>query len=196
MFELSQEQLALWNALTPLQQRVCTYKLEAKYSDAECYRRAGGRAKSDGSVRTSVSEIMANPNVVAYLNAMAKSSVTDKVMKRQEMAERLSLLAQTKVTDVIDFHPGKDLIDPDTGDIVKGQTFWSLKDPEDMGGAGLLAIKEVTAGRNGLTIKLHDQMVAMKQLSDLAGMNAPIKTETVVKRSLEDFYDETDNPDK
>ena len=39
------------------------------------------------------------------------------------------------------------------------------------------SISEVTAGKDGIKIKQHSPLQAMKMLSDMQGFNAPMKTE-------------------
>ena len=60
-----------------------------------------------------------------------------------------------------------------------------------MTGAGPAAISELTAGRKGLTVKLHDQVSAMKQLADLMGWNKQqieLSGEVGIRKTLDDFY--------
>ena len=41
----------------------------------------------------------------------------------------------------------------------------------------MAAISELTAGKDGLKIKLHDPKAAIKQLAEMRGWEAPKKTE-------------------
>jgi len=66
-----------------------------------------------------------------------------------------------------------------------------LKPVDEMSNGGICAISELTAGKDGLKVKLHDQKAAMKQLAELMGYNKPQQVEVTVKKSLSDFYDES-----
>jgi phage terminase small subunit len=94
-------------------------------------------------------------------------------MTRQEMLERLTGFARTEITDLVDINEDVMVVTPD-GEEVK-QSFWALKDPSRIGGAGTAAISEITASKDGIKFKMHDQKTCMKQIADLEGYNAAVR---------------------
>ena len=115
-------------------------------------------------------------------------------MSKNEMLENLTKMARTTINDVVDTTELLVVtLNKETGEIeedVRGQTVWQLKMLEDIEKGAHSAIKELTAGKQGLTIKMHDQMAAMKQISAMLGYDAPVKTDnfnTNIK-TMADFY--------
>ncbi len=194
--EFSDEQVALWNSLTTLQKNFIKQKLEGK-TNVAAYFAAGGRAKDYKGATDSASVINKNKNVVDMLAVFDGITFSSLVMSRDEMAERLSVLARTSVDDVITFTTGDDeLMNMQTGEVFTGQERWCLKAAKDMQNAGIMAIQEITATKDGLKIKMHDPKTAMKQLSELLSYDAPRQLEVKVERSLSDFYNDlTGNDD-
>ena len=188
--ELDEETLELFHALTSLQRGVTTAKLnDPSMSDYEAYKAGGGKAKKAVTGRTSVSEILINPNVVKYMRAMRELGFAASVMSRHEMAAILSKLGKTTMDDVVNRHNGGEFKDVETGRIVDGQTFWSVKPADEMQNAGSAAIKELSAGKDGMKVKLHDPLVAMKQLAELGGYNKPQEHRVATTvMSLDEFY--------
>lgn len=190
--ELDDEAVRLFHALTPLQKGVTIAKLgDPSMSDYEAYKIGGGKGKSFTSCRTSVCQIFTKLSVTKFMHAMQELRFASMIMSRNEMAARLTDLAKTSTSDVVDMHVGRKLKDVETGAIVDGQTFWSVKPVDEMTNAGTAAIKELSAGKDGMKVKLHDPLIAMKQLAELAGYNKPQEhrvASTVM--SLEDFYND------
>lgn len=194
--ELSDEQVSAFHALTRLQQGVVLGTLEGLTQRA-AYRRAGGKAKSEESADTSVIQILSNLKVRNFLDSIRKvqldSSATklaSSIMSREEMLERLTAMARTNIDDVISLH-NNPLIDEESGEVV-AQAGWSFKDPDKMTGAGTAIISELTAGKDGLKVKTHSQVAAMKQIADLQGYNKPteikLSGEVTTRARLDDFY--------
>lgn len=192
---LTEEQLEMYNGLTKLQKSVSLKKLQG-LSDVDAYLAGNGKAKSDNSRRASASEILTNPNVVAFIESFNSQIVSQAIMGREEMLERLTLMARSNVTDLVEINNNVVVDDPEQGKIM--QSFWSLKDKENMPEGALSSIHELTSGKEGLKIKVHDQKAAMKQIADLEGFNAatrlavggdpdapPIKSEDVPNDPLE-----------
>ena len=68
-FEMTDEQKALFDALTPLQQKVSTHSLSGK-SNIDSYKLGGGKAKRQETAESCASEILSNPKVKAFLVVM------------------------------------------------------------------------------------------------------------------------------
>lgn len=167
--ELTEEQLAMFNALTNLQQKVCLKSLEG-LNDIESYKQSGGTAKNDNTAAATVSTMLSNVKVAAFLTSMKEGRLTDLIMSREEMLERLTLLSRTSMSDVVDI--STDVLTTDEeGNPVK-QSYWSLKDFDKMGHGGVDAISELSSSKEGLKIKLHDAKQTMKQISTIQGYEA------------------------
>lgn len=168
--ELSDDQVEAFHALTRLQQGMVVETLRGlKPSDA--HRAAGGKCKNEDNRTRIAGEILRNPSVDSFLQSFKQEravKLAEVVMSRDEMAQRLTAIARTRVDDLLILN-NKEYIDED-GEVVQ-QGGWAFKEVEDMTGAGPAAISELTAGKKGLTVKLHDQVSAMKQLADLMGWN-------------------------
>ena len=179
--ELSDHQVDSFHALTRLQQGVALGVLEG-LSQREAYRRAGGKAKLDVTADAACSRILTDVKVRNFLDSVrpvqvgnSAKVIANSIMSRQEMLERLSSIARTNIDDVISLH-NNPLIDEETGEVV-AQAGWAFKDTSDMTGAGTALISELTAGKDGLKIKTHSQVAAMKQIADLEGYNKPQQLE-------------------
>lgn len=171
--KLTQEQKDMFDALSPLQQKVCT-NIISGMSDIDAYKEAGGKASTDNSARASVSQLLTNLNVKEFLDSVKHNAVNSAVMSRQEMLERLSNLARVNMSDLITWHTANST--NDDGDLVE-QTLWSIKESAEQDPYAMASIAEVTAGKEGFKIKQHSPLAAMKQLADLEGYNKPTKTE-------------------
>lgn len=168
--ELSDEQVEAFHALTKLQQGMVVETLRGlKPSDA--HRAAGGKCKNENNRTRIAGEILRNHSVDKFLQSFKQERaeiLAEVVMSRDEMAQRLTAIARTRVDDLLVLN-NKDFIDED-GEVAQ-QGGWAFKELDEMTGAGPAAISELTAGKKGLTVKLHDQVSAMKQLADLMGWN-------------------------
>ncbi len=176
---MTAEQLDMFNKLTKLQRECALVRIaNPSLSSVECYKRGGGKAKTQRSLESSASEIVSNPDVVAFVNSFNVERAHDAIMGRDEMMKRLSSMARTQITDVVKVvNEDVELMDTTTGETYQGQTFWQLRSVDDMPDGALNAVSELSSGKDGLKVKLHDQRAAMKQLAELQGFNAPTKTE-------------------
>ena len=115
-------------------------------------------------------------------------AVNNAVMSRQEMLERLSNLARVSMVDLVEFDSQE--VMSDDGPIIQSQ--WRIKDSAMQSKEAMASISEVSAGKDGLKIKQHSPLQAMKMISDMEGYNAPIKTEqtgavATISMSKEDY---------
>ncbi|WP_145562365.1 terminase small subunit [Yersinia aldovae] len=176
--ELTEHQKVLFDALTKLQQKFALGIVKG-LSQIDAYKQAGGKAKKDETASACASEILTNPKVKAFIDEMNKEAISEAVMTKQEALERLSSLGRVSLFDLAEFRNSQVGEDEDGKPVC--QATWSFKDssllrPEDMA-----AISELTAGPQGLKIKLHDPKAAIKQLGELQGWEAPKKTELTGK---------------
>jgi hypothetical protein len=101
MNKLSQDQQEAFNNLTRLQQRVCIGVLSGM-TQVDAYRAAGGKAKTDTSVRSSASEIMTKPVVRAYMDSVMQDRAVDSIADRTEILEKLTEYVRLEPGDNID----------------------------------------------------------------------------------------------
>lgn len=174
---MTPEQKELFDQLTGLQQKICTIMIgNPSLSQREAYYAGGGKAKSDEVADASACEILANPKVKAFMDAMKVQAVSDAIMSKEEMLARLTLFARKGVKDLVKFKTteiGKDLV---TGEPVI-QTGWWIPDSIMQDEDNLALIAELEVGKNGPKIKTHSSLQAMAQLAKLQGFDAPQKTD-------------------
>ena len=137
-FEMSEEQTALFNALTPLQKEISLNSISGM-NDIDAYKNSSGKAKTEKAMSVSVAQILGNLSVKSFIGSMANNIVNPAIMSRDEMLEKLSVISRVEIPKV------------------------------SSDGLGLL-----TEMKGGFDV----QMKAMKQLAEMAGYEAPIKTET------------------
>ncbi|SCZ72157.1 MULTISPECIES: terminase small subunit [Photorhabdus] len=171
---LTDEQKILFDALTKLQQKF-TLGILKGLNQTDAYRKAGGKAKTEDTARSCASEILTNPNVKAFLDAMNAEAISDAVMSRQEALERLSAMGRVSIYDIAEFR--NCLMGEDKDGEPVFQAVWQFKDSALQDPAALSAISELTTGKDGIKLKLHDPKAAIKQLGELQGWEAPKKTE-------------------
>lgn len=190
--ELSDQQVNDFHTLTRLQQGMVVETLRGlKPSDA--HRAAGGKCKNEEHRTRIAGEILRKHSVDRFLQSFKQEraeKLAEVVMSRDEMAQRLTAIARTRVDDLLVL-TNDEFISGATGEAVQ-QGGWAFKDVADMTGAGAAAISELTAGKKGLTVKLHDQVSAMKQLADLMGWNktqVELSGDVTVRTKAEMFKD-------
>ncbi|RJT45673.1 terminase small subunit [Rahnella woolbedingensis] len=171
---LTEEQKALFDALTKLQQKFVTQLLNGK-NQTDAYKAAGGKAKTDESARASASQILTNVNVQAFLKCIRYEAVNEAIMTYEEAMERLSVMGRTSIADLATF--GTQVVGEDDDGNPVTQSAWSFKNANELKPEQMAAISELTAGKDGLKIKLHDPKAAIKQLAEMRGWEAPKKTE-------------------
>ncbi|RAW93849.1 MULTISPECIES: terminase small subunit [unclassified Photorhabdus] len=170
---LTDEQKILFDALTPLQQKFVTHILKGK-NLTDAYKLSGGKAKGE-SAHTQASRMMSFDKVKAFLDAMNAEAISDAVMSRQEALERLSAMGRVSIYNIAEFRNCQIGEDEDGKPVF--QASWQFKDSALQDPAALSAISELTTGKDGIKLKLHDPKAAIKQLSELQGWEAPKKTE-------------------
>ncbi|WP_230674841.1 terminase small subunit [Yersinia pseudotuberculosis] len=143
-------------------------------NQTEAYRRAGGKAKGDGE-RSKASQLVTNSHVQAFLQSVQHETVNAAIMTYTEAMERLTLMGRTTIHDIATF--GNYQIGEDEDGQPVFQASWKLKDSKDIKPEHLAAVAELSTGKDGLKIKLHDPKAAIKQLAEMCGWEAPKKAE-------------------
>tara|TARA_R110000850_G_scaffold99474_2_gene206051 strand:- start:2927 stop:3583 length:657 start_codon:yes stop_codon:yes gene_type:complete len=174
IIELSEEQLELYVALkTKLKKKFALNTLEGM-NGTQAYLDAGGKAKTETAQTSGASEILTHPDVERFIRSFDQIIISKSIMGREEMLQRLTAMARTSITDVVDIHHNVTLDVDEDGKEIK-QSVWALKDQADLPKDATATISELTASKDGMKIKLHDQKAAMKQIADIEGFNAAIR---------------------
>ncbi|PHM55130.1 terminase small subunit [Xenorhabdus sp. KK7.4] len=176
--KLTDEQQVLFDALTKQQQQFVLGILKG-LNQIDAYKQAGYKAKNENTASVSASQIFGNLKVKAFLNSMNQQAVSEAVMSRQEALERLSTMGRVSLHDIAEFRNSQ-IGEDDEGKPVF-QATWQFKDSALQSPAAMSAISELTTGKDGIKLKLHDPKAAIKQLADLMGWDAPKKTEITGK---------------
>lgn len=172
---MTPEQQLLFDELTQLQQRVATNVL-AGMTQRAAYYAAGGKADTDESADSSCSQILSNIKVKAFMDSMKVQAVSDAIMSREEMLERLSLFARKGISDIVEFKTaviGKDM---ETGEDIQ-QTGWWIPDSVMQDRKSLSIISELEVGKFGPKIKTHSALQAMAQIARIQGYESAQKFE-------------------
>ncbi len=172
---MTPEQKQLFDKLTELQQRTAINVLAGMTQRAGYYA-AGGTASNDESADATVSALLSNIKVKAFMDAMKEEAVSAAVMTRTEALEKLSALARTDLKDLVEFGEYELGSDPESGDPII-QSSWRIKPSALQDPVQMAAIAELTASKEGIKIKTHSPLAAIKQLSDMQGWNAAEKRE-------------------
>lgn len=179
--KLTAEQQQLFDALTPLQKKFATYLLKGK-NQTDAYKKAGGKAKTPEAIRNSASQIFTNLGVKAFLDSVQGKIVDEAIMTREEALRRLSQMGRTSLTDIAEFRNSQ-IGEDDEGQPVY-QASWSFKDSAMQSPEAMSAIAELTTGKDGIKLKMHDPKAAIKQLAEMEGWQAPEKHEHTVSDEL------------
>lgn len=171
--KLTAEQQRLFDALTQLQKKFVTHLLKGK-SQVDAYRKAGGKAKGDGAY-SKATQIVRNSNVAAFLASVQTSEVNEAIMTREEALKRLSKMGRASIADIAEF--SNSIVGEDEDGNPVYQAVWSFKDSSLQDPDAMSAVSELTSGKDGIKLKMHDPKAAIKQLAELQGWEAPKKTE-------------------
>ncbi len=173
---MTEEQKELFCRLTPLQKKVCIHSLKGK-SNYQSYVDAGGTAKTKESRKAAVSKMLSNVNPSEFLKSMRtatiEKAVTGKIMERAEALERLSMYSRGSMSELVEFSTHEIGEDKD-GYSIK-QSAWRFKDSAENDPEKMACITELTAGRDGLKIKIQNPVAALKELSELQGWGKATK---------------------
>lgn len=173
--KMTDEQKILFDKMTNKQQACALKRLEDNLApNGEIYKRATGRHNiTNDSARVYGYKILNHPDTVAFLDTFNIEASDESIMSREEMMLRLTKIARHQITDVIQIiNPEQQLMDVESGEIYEGQSAWAVRSDADTS-----LITELTKGKDGLKVKTHNAVDAMKQLAAMQGFNAPTKTE-------------------
>lgn len=185
MFEMNENQKALFDALTSLQKEISLNSISGM-NDIDAYKKSKGKAKTVKAMEASVSQILSNRKVKDFIESMASHIVNPFIMSRDEMMQELTLVARTNSNDLIEWgYRDVETINKETGKTeVVPQAYWTLKASDEINPEHMSAIEEVSTGKDGLKFKRTSKLAAMKQLAELAGYEAPKQIEVTESESL------------
>ena len=171
--KLTAEQQQLFDALTALQKKFALAIVKGK-NQTDAYKAAKGKAKGD-AIRAAASRMYANVNVQAFLSSIQTSEVNEAIMTREEALKRLSKMGRTSIADIADF--SNSIVGEDEDGNPVFQAVWSFRNSSLQDPDAISAISELTTGKDGIKLKMHDPKAAIKQLAEMEGWEAPKKSE-------------------
>lgn len=93
-FKMTKEQKKLFDALTPLQQKVCT-NIVSGMSNIDAFMSANKKIKDRVTGEASVSRMLRDVKVKVFIDSMKAAAVSSAVMSRERMLE-----LHTKIADI------------------------------------------------------------------------------------------------
>tara|TARA_Y100000310_G_scaffold144182_1_gene143456 strand:- start:1027 stop:1605 length:579 start_codon:yes stop_codon:yes gene_type:complete len=171
--------------LTPLEVEV-VINMVAGMNPTDAVRASSSRAKS--SIYVMACTIANKPEVKEFMEALQLHRFEAAVMTQNQALEILTQLSQVSLNDLIEwgeYEVGRN----QNGEPVM-QACWNLKDSAKLAPQLLAAVQELSVGKEGIKIKLHDRKVAIKQLAEMLGWEAPKKVMQMEAKSLDDFYND------
>lgn len=166
-------QRALFDALPPRLQLYVSAKLRGATSLEAYAETVPHSTATTKNKATSARRIDCRADVKAVMAAMAFGTATAAIMAREEAMEKLTILARTNMSDIVDFQNVIVGADADGKPVV--QSAWVVKDSALMDKAQLAVISELTATSAGIKVKLHNPLAALQQLASMQGWDKPAK---------------------
>lgn len=162
MHEMTPQQRSAFERLNDREQRFAL-KILSGSSGPEAIE-AGWPHSNERNLRAGA--VRNRPHVHAFLTEMQCTLIDDAIMSRNEAMERLTKIARTYITDVVEIKE----INWGTEEAPDMQTTWQLRNDTE----ALETVSELKAGPNGPQVKLHDPLKAIKQMAEMNGWNANI----------------------
>lgn len=173
---LTAAQQELADKLTNLQRLTVLGVIGGK-SQRQAYYDAGGKAKTDESADATSSEILSMPTVKAFYDSLVGNVASNAILTREKALERLSLIAETRITDILDFETVQVNAVCKDGEVeLKTETIWRMKESAELQERAAAAIKSVTMTKFGPKIEMYDAASATAQIAKMQGWDAPTKT--------------------
>ena len=168
---MTPDQQALADACTNLQ-RLTVLGVIAGKTQRQAYYDAGGKAVTDEAADTSAYEIMSKPDAKAFYDSLLAEAVDKAIMTRSQALARLSLVADTRITDILEFETVD--VSSDDGEN-KTETIWRMKESVELQERAAASIKSVTMTKFGPKIEMYDATAAIGQMAKMQGWDAPEK---------------------
>jgi phage terminase small subunit len=174
---MTPEQIALLEALTPLQRAVCT-RVAGGMAQREAYmaaKAAAGRPCTPATADAAASRMLAAVKPAAFLRAVQQAAVSSAIMEKEEAMAILTRQARTSLSDLVEWARYPISSDMMTGEVTEWQTGWRIKPSVEQDPEKMALISELTAGKEGIKIKTHSQREALQLLGKFRGWEAPTK---------------------
>lgn len=192
---MTEHQQQLADKLTNLQ-RLTVLGVVAGKSQRQAYYDAGGSANNDAAADAIVSRMLSDDKVDAFYKSLIAEVVKSSVMTRERALERLTLMAETEITDILEFKQAEvKKVGKDGEEETDWETIWVMKDSPDVERRARAAIKSVTMTKQGPKIEMYDSKDAIAQIGKMQGWEAASKLELtgagggpVKMATLSDFY--------
>ena len=187
---LTEEQVEAFGKLTKLQQGVALAKL-SNGDIVEAHRNAGGKCKNEKYRSDLALQILSNPRTASFIDSFKSlngSRIAAMVLSRDELLLDLTDIARTTLDDVVSFSE-RPLIDMENGMEVLSSTI-HIRSIDEISPGARKAIKSVKQTKHGLEVTMYDGLAARKQISEMCGYDAPIKTELSGKIQTQEIPDE------
>lgn len=174
---MTPEQQKLADKLTNLQRLTVLGVVAGKTHEA-AYRDADGKASTPEAARTIVSRMLTDVNVKAFYDSLVSSVAESAVISREKALARLSLMAETRITDILEFEAVEVVAKGKDGEEeVKTETIWRLKNSDELQERAASAIKSVTMTKFGPKVEMHDAASAIAQIAKMQGWDAAQKVD-------------------
>lgn len=186
---LTDEQVASFGKLTKLQRGVALAKL-SNGDVVEAHRLAGGKSNNESHRQRLANEILKNPATASFIESFKSldaSTIAAMVLSRDELLLDLTDIARTTLDDVVTFSE-RPLIDMENGMEVLSSTI-HIRSIDEISPGARKAIKSVKQTKYGLEVTMYDGLTARKQISEMCGYDAPIKTELSGKIQTQEIPD-------
>ena len=197
--KLTPEQKALYDKLTSLQKHCANaFILGKTYAQAYLIACKKLKKKPASSPRNAGSQIITKTYVAAYIRSVKdpieEDAACSAIMTRERMLERLTEMSEGKISDLIEFSDGVVGTDEDGKPIIG--MLWRFKSSDKIDPKDMALITEVKTSKDGLGIKIADQLSAMKQLAKMEGWESATKLDlsskdgTMTPKGFNEFYGE------
>lgn len=186
---LTEEQVESFGKLTKLQRGVALAKL-SNGDITEAHRNAGGKSNNETHRSRLANEILKNPATASFVDSFKSldaSNIAAMVLSRDELLLDLTDIARTTLDDVVSFSE-RPLIDMENGMEVLSSTI-HIRSIDEISPGARKAIKSVKQTKYGLEVTMYDGLAARKQISEMCGYDAPIKTELSGKIQTQEIPD-------
>jgi phage terminase small subunit len=176
---MTPEQREAIEQLPRLAQRVVMERIaDPLASQSECYRRAGGDAKTPSAIRSGASEILTHPDVIVILDSFKIPVDDERIAGREEILRELTTLSRLSVFDILDLINADDeLVNMNTGDVITGKTGLVIRSKNDIPEELRRCVKTIKPKAHGLEVEFHDVVKARQLLVEIQGLAAPTKLE-------------------
>lgn len=145
-------------------------------SQRQAYVDAGGNGSSPESLDAAASKLLSLDKVVAFKNSLLEVAVNDAILTRERALERLTLMAETEITDILEFVTvDVKKVGKDGEEETEEETIWRMFDSPEVQRKARAAIKSVTMTKQGPKIEMYDANAAIAQIAKMQGWDAPTK---------------------